>query len=164
MMIGEASPNSETERERATDRLPAFLFLKYSTSSSLKKFRAVWFFLFLHHSYYSSLAQFSSFFTRSLSLKILQLPTPYSPPVWHRHLGHVCFSVKYFSSVKYFQIKIFLGNENIFKCLVSFQKMLYKIFSDVWLYSWKYYKKHTFYLLLTFSQLPNKYIISFLNR
>ena len=25
-------------------------------------------------------------------------------------------------------------------------------------------RKHIFYLLLTFSQLPNKYIISFLNR
>ena len=29
--------------------------------------------------------------------------------------------------------------------------------------SWKYYRKHIFYLLLTFSQLPNKYIISFLS-
>ena len=43
--------------------------------------------------------------------------------------------------------------------------MFWKIFSGVWLYSWKYYRKHIFYLLLTFSQLPNKYIIpNFLNR
>ena len=46
-------------------------------------------------------------------------------------------------------------------CLVAFQKMFRKIFSDVWLCSWK----HIFYLLLnflTFSQLPNEYIISFI--
>ena len=41
--------------------------------------------------------------------------------------------------------------------------MLWKIFSSVWLYSWKYYRKHIFYLLLIFSQLLNKYIISFLS-
>ena len=41
--------------------------------------------------------------------------------------------------------------------------MLWKIFSSVWLWCWKYHRKHIFYLLLTFSQLPNKYIISFLN-
>ena len=29
--------------------------------------------------------------------------------------------------------------------------------------SWKYHRKHIFYLLFTFSQLSNKYIISFLN-
>ena len=40
--------------------------------------------------------------------------------------------------------------------------MFRKIFSDVWLCSWKYHKKHIFYLLLTFSQLPNEYIISFI--
>ena len=28
--------------------------------------------------------------------------------------------------------------------------------------SWKYHRKHIFYLLLTFSQLPNEYIISFI--
>ena len=28
--------------------------------------------------------------------------------------------------------------------------------------SWKYHRKHIFYLLLAFSQLPNKYIISFI--
>ena len=33
-------------------------------------------------------------------------------------------SVKYFPSVKYFQVKIFSGNENIFKCLIAFQKIL----------------------------------------
>ena len=40
--------------------------------------------------------------------------------------------------------------------------MFRKIFSDVWLCSWKYYRKHIFYLLLTFSRLPNEYIISFI--
>ena len=62
-----------------------------------------------------------------------------------------------------FQCKIFSGNENIFKCLIAFQKMFWKTFSGVWLCSWKYHRKHIFYLLLTFSQLPNKYIISFHN-
>ena len=57
---------------------------------------------------------------------------------------------------------LFSGKENIFKCFVAFQKMFWKIFSGVWLCSWKYYRKHIFYLLLTFSQLPNKYIISFI--
>ena len=47
-------------------------------------------------------------------------------------------------------------------CLVAFQKMFRKIFSNVWLCSWKYHRKHIFYLLLTFSRLPNKYIISFI--
>ena len=47
-------------------------------------------------------------------------------------------------------------------CLVAFQKMFQNIFSDVWLCSWKYHRKHIFYLLLTFSQLPNDYIISFI--
>ena len=46
--------------------------------------------------------------------------------------------------------------------LVVFQTMFRKIFSDVWLCSWKYHRKHIFYLLLTFSRLPNDYIISFI--
>ena len=58
---------------------------------------------------------------------------------------------------------LFSRKENIFKYLVAFQKMFWKIFSGVWLCSWNYHRKHIFYLLLTFSQLPNKYIISFLN-
>ena len=58
---------------------------------------------------------------------------------------------------------LYSGKENIFKCLVAFQKMFWKIFSGIWLCSWKYHRKHIFYLLHTFSQLPNKYIISFLN-
>ena len=57
---------------------------------------------------------------------------------------------------------LFSGKENVFICLVAFQKMFRKIFSDVWLCSWKYHRKHIFYLLLTFSRLPNKYIISFI--
>ena len=31
--------------------------------------------------------------------------------------------------------------------------MFWKIFSDVWLCSWKYHRKHIFYLLLTFSHI-----------
>ena len=57
---------------------------------------------------------------------------------------------------------LFSGKENIFMCLVAFQKMFRKIFSGAWLCSWKYHRKHIFYLLLTFSRLPNKYIISFI--
>ena len=38
-------------------------------------------------------------------------------------------------------------------CLVAFQKMFQKIFSGVWLCSWKYHRKHIFYLLLTFSHI-----------
>ena len=48
---------------------------------------------------------------------------------------------------------LFLGKKNIFKCLVAFQKMFWKIFSSVWLCSWKYHRKHIFYLLLTFSHI-----------
>ena len=70
--------------------------------------------------------------------------------------------VKVFPENRYFQEMLFSGKENVFMCLVSFQKMFQKIFSDVWLCSWKYHKKHIFYLLLTFSQLPNEYIISFI--
>ena len=59
---------------------------------------------------------------------------------------------------------LFSGKENVFMCLVAFQKMFRKVFSDVWLCSWKYHRKHIFYLLLTFSQLPNEYIISFISQ
>ena len=82
------------------------------------------------------------------------------PHVFLQHLGCICFYVKWFLSVKYFQVKIFFEKENIFRCLVAF----WKIFFSVWLCSWKYHRKHIFYLLLTFSQLLNKYIISFVNR
>ena len=57
---------------------------------------------------------------------------------------------------------LFSEKENIFMCLVAFQKMFRKIFSDVWLCFWKYLRKHILYLLLTFSRLPNEYIISFI--
>ena len=81
-----------------------------------------------------------------------------------RRWVRVClFHVKYFLENTYFLEMLFSGKENIFKCLVAFQKMLWKIFSGVWLCCWKYHRKHIFYLLLTFSQLPNKYIISSLN-
>ena len=45
---------------------------------------------------------------------------------------------------------LFSEKEDVFMCLVAFQKMFRKIFSDVWLCSWKYHRKHIFYLLLTF--------------
>ena len=45
------------------------------------------------------------------------------------------------------------NNFKCFKCLVAFQKMFWKIFSGVWLYSWKYHKKYIFYLLFTFSHI-----------
>ena len=48
---------------------------------------------------------------------------------------------------------LFSGKENVFMWLVAFQKMFRKIFSDVWLCSWKYHRKHIFYLLLTFSHI-----------
>ena len=48
---------------------------------------------------------------------------------------------------------LFFGKENVFMCLVAFQKVFRKIFSDVWLCSWKYHRKHIFYLLLTFSHI-----------
>ena len=40
---------------------------------------------------------------------------------------------KIVSENKYFSEMLFSGKENIFKCLVAFQKMLWKIFSSVWL-------------------------------
>ena len=48
---------------------------------------------------------------------------------------------------------LFSWKENVFMCLVVFQTMFRKIFSDVWLCSWKYHRKHIFYLLLTFSHI-----------
>ena len=48
---------------------------------------------------------------------------------------------------------LFSRKENVFMCLVVFQKMFRKIFSSVWLCSWKYHRKHIFYLLLTFSHI-----------
>ena len=70
--------------------------------------------------------------------------------------------VKAFPENRYFPEILFSGKENVFMCLVAFQKNFRKIFSNVWLYSWKYHKKHIFYLLLTFSQLPNKHMMSFI--
>ena len=42
---------------------------------------------------------------------------------------------------------LFSGKENVFMCLVAFQKMFRKIFSDVWLCSWKYHRKTHFLLV-----------------
>ena len=65
---------------------------------------------------------------------------------------------------------LFSGKENIFKCLVTFQKMLWKIFYGVRLYGWKCYFPTTTKIkitqkthFLTFSHLLNKYIILSLN-
>ena len=46
---------------------------------------------------------------------------------------------------------LFSGKKNIFQCLVAFQNIFWKIFSGVWLYSWKYSKKPNFIMFLTFS-------------
>ena len=48
---------------------------------------------------------------------------------------------------------LFSGKENVFMCLIAFQKMFRKIFYGVWLCFWKYHRKHIFYLLLTFSHI-----------
>ena len=61
--------------------------------------------------------------------------------------------VKVFSGNRYFPEILFSGKENVFMCLVAFQKMFRKIFSYIWLCSWKYHRKHIFYLLLTFSHI-----------
>ena len=61
--------------------------------------------------------------------------------------------VKVFPEYRYFPEMLFSKKENIFMCLVAFQKMFRKIFSDVWLCSWKYLRKHILYLLLTFSHI-----------
>ena len=61
--------------------------------------------------------------------------------------------VKVFPENRCFPEMLFSGKENVFMCLVAFQKMFRKIFSDVWLCSWKYHRKHIFYLLLTFSHI-----------
>ena len=46
---------------------------------------------------------------------------------------------------------LFSGKENIFWCLVAFQNIFWKIFSGVWLYSWKCSEKPNFIMFLTFS-------------
>ena len=61
--------------------------------------------------------------------------------------------VKVFSENRYFLKMLFFRKENIFMCLVTFQKMFRKIFSDIWLCSWKYFRKHILYLLLIFSHI-----------
>ena len=43
--------------------------------------------------------------------------------------------VKVFPKNRYFPEMLFSGKENVFMCLVAFQKKFRKIFSDVWLYS-----------------------------
>ena len=76
--------------------------------------------------------------------------------------------VKYFPENKYFPEMLFSGKENIFQYLVVFQNIFWKIFSGVWLYSWKCSKKtqfyHVSYIFLHFlsfqtniSSTPTKY-------
>ena len=43
--------------------------------------------------------------------------------------------VKAFPENRYFPEMLFSRKENVFMCLVAFQKKFRKIFSDVWLYS-----------------------------
>ena len=43
--------------------------------------------------------------------------------------------VKVFSENRYFSEMLFSEKENVFMCLVVFQKNFRKMFSDVWLYS-----------------------------
>ena len=43
--------------------------------------------------------------------------------------------VKVFSENRYFPEMLFSEKENVFMCLVAFQKMFRKIFSDIWLCS-----------------------------
>ena len=43
--------------------------------------------------------------------------------------------VQAFLENRYFSEMLFSGKENVFMCLVAFQKNFWKIFSDVWLYS-----------------------------
>ena len=71
----------------------------------------------------------------------------------HKKLRLRLVRVKVFPENRYFPEMLFSGKENVFMCLVAFQNMFQKIFSDVWLCSWKYHRKHIFYLLLTFSHI-----------
>ena len=71
----------------------------------------------------------------------------------HKKLRLRLVHVKVFPENRYFPEMLFFGKENVFMYLVAFQKMFWKIFSDVWLCSWKYHRKHIFYLLLTFSHI-----------
>ena len=59
----------------------------------------------------------------------------------------VWFDRKCFSTIRYFQVKIFFRKEIIFKHLVAFLKILRKIFSSIWLQSWKCYGFFFFLLL-----------------
>ena len=45
------------------------------------------------------------------------------------------FCMVFATENRYFLEKLFSGKENVFMCLVAFQKMFRKIFSDVWLCS-----------------------------
>ena len=76
------------------------------------------------------------------------------------HISHTLTQIrlrlvreKVFPENRYFSEMLFSGKENVFMCLVAFQKKFQKIFSDVWLYSWKYHRKHIFHLLLIFSHI-----------
>ena len=63
---------------------------------------------------------------------------------WFLQFRLCLFHVSDFPENTYFPEMLFSGKENIFKCLIAFQKMLWKIFSGVWLYCWKYHRKHIF--------------------
>ena len=69
-------------------------------------------------------------------------------------------SCKIFSKKKNIFRKCYFGKEKYFQVFGNISKNVLK--NIFWCF-WKYHRKHIFYLLLTFSQLLNKYIISFLN-
>ena len=53
----------------------------------------------------------------------------------HKKLRLRLVHVKVFPENRYFPEMLFSGKENVFMCLVAFQKMFQKVFSDVWLCS-----------------------------
>ena len=75
----------------------------------LPKLKFVWFFFFfLKRLYYNSCGTHKQW---------------QQQPKKKFYLACIWQHVNYFLSVKYFQVKTFLGKENIFKCLVAFWKL-----------------------------------------
>ena len=73
-------------------------------------------------------------------IKLCRLNVQTCDIVWNIYTLRLClFHVSDFPENTYFPEMLFSGKENIFKCLVTFQKMLWKIFSGVWLYGWDCY-------------------------
>ena len=66
--------------------------------------------------------------------------------------------VKYLLENKYLSEMLFSEKKNIFKYLVTFQKIFWKIFYSIWLFCWKCFRKFIFIMFLTFS-LRSKQIL-----